>query len=135
MRTSWLRVRTPVFSKSCCSTALTELSEIESRAPISLFVSPSNTPLSTACSRWVKPPLRRGAAALPVAAAIIERVTAGSSQTSPAMTFRMASLNRLGGLCFRKTPDEPFSSARSITESFMPAVTIRMRPANPALRA
>ncbi len=62
IRTSWLRVRTPVFSKSCCSTALTELSEIASRAPISLLVSPSNTPLSTACSRCVKPlrPARRG---------------------------------------------------------------------------
>ncbi len=60
MRTSWLRVRTPVFSKSCCSTALTELSEMASRAPISLLVSPSNTPLSTACSRWVKPCVRAG---------------------------------------------------------------------------
>ncbi len=62
-------------------------------------------------------------------------VTAGSSQTSPAKTLRIASTSRLGGLCFRKTPEEPFSSMRSITESLMPAVTIKMRPGNPALCA
>ncbi len=101
MRTSWLRVRTPVFSKSCCSTAFTELSEIDSRAPISLLVSPSNTPLSTACSRCVNP-CARGIAVLPVAAAMMERVTAGSSQTSPATTFRMASTRRLGGTVLEK---------------------------------
>gem|GEM_PF-4667764 len=30
IRTSWLRVLTPVLSKSCCNTAFTELSEIDS---------------------------------------------------------------------------------------------------------
>src|SRR6185312_10706804 len=37
MRTSWLRVRTPVLSNSCCITAFTELSEISSLPAISLF--------------------------------------------------------------------------------------------------
>ena len=101
MRTSWLRVRTPVFSKSCCSTALTELSEIEAgadfliRQPFEYTFEHGLLALGQACAR-------RGAAALPVAAAMMERVTAGSSQTSPETTFLIASTSRLGGLCFRK---------------------------------
>ena len=61
-----------------------------------------------------------------VAAAMMERVTAGSSQTSPATTLRMASTSRLGGLCFRKMPEHPLSRARSMTPSLIPAVTIKM---------
>ena len=60
MRTSWPRVRTPVFSNNCCRLALTELSEAPMLLAISLLVSPSSTPRSTCCSRGVSA-LRRTA--------------------------------------------------------------------------
>src|SRR6266568_423976 len=56
MRTSWLRVRTPVFEKSCCRVALTELSDTPIRSAISLFARPSKTQESTERSRSVNRP-------------------------------------------------------------------------------
>lgn len=56
IRTNWLRVRTPVFTKSCWSADFTEASEIFMCAAISLLLEPANTPLSTSRSRslnWV----------------------------------------------------------------------------------
>jgi len=43
MRTNWLRVRTPVFEKSCWSVALTELVDTPIRSAILLFGNLSNT--------------------------------------------------------------------------------------------
>jgi hypothetical protein len=53
IRTNWLRVRTPVFSNSCCNVAFTELRDTPISYAISLFVSPSKTLRSTCCSRGV----------------------------------------------------------------------------------
>ena len=50
-RTNWLRVRTPVFTKSCWRADFTEASEIFRCAAISLLLEPANTPLSTFRSR------------------------------------------------------------------------------------
>src|SRR5579859_5790686 len=78
MRTSWLRVRTPVLSKSCCIAAFTELSEIVSFVAISLFESPSNTALSTACSRGVNGCDARCSSDFPDAPATSDRTARGS---------------------------------------------------------
>lgn len=54
IRTSWDRVRTPVFENSCCRTAFTNGSETPSVKAISLLVLPANTARSTRRSRGVK---------------------------------------------------------------------------------
>ena len=49
-RTSWLRVRTPVFLNSCCIEFLTALSDISILAAISLLAKPCTTCRSTPVS-------------------------------------------------------------------------------------
>ena len=58
IRTSWLRVRTPVLSNSCCRLPLTELRDTPIWRAISLFVSPSRIPRSTCRSLGVSPGAR-----------------------------------------------------------------------------
>ena len=78
---------------------------------------------------------RRCSSDFPVAPATSDRTALGSSHISPPDTIWIASTNCAGGLCFRKMPERPVLDRPQRPVSFIPAVTISMRPANPRLRA
>lgn len=128
--TSWLRVRTPVFPKSCWTTALTEPSESPMLSPIFRLDKPPSIPESTFCSRSVRPfPSKCSASAGYFSASI--RITRGAIHISPMATVRTAGINLSTESAFRKIPEAPSLSMRAQSRASAEAVITNNFPGRP----